>query len=67
LASPLIWIKGNQSGHHHHPTHQMIGMLEHECAKYEVHEVRCLITLNERYTWTDRNHTCPEHIVWVCQ
>src|SRR6218665_2363472 len=33
LSSPLIWIKGSQSGHHHHPTNQMIGMLEHECAK----------------------------------
>jgi len=36
-------IEGSQSGHHHHPTRQMTGML------YAL----LTITLHERYTWTN--------------
>ena len=55
-------VEGSQLGHHHHPTQQMTGVLEHDCAKYEVYEAHYvgLITIHERYTWTDRNHTYPK-------
>jgi len=26
-----IRVEGSQSGHHHHPTQQMTGVLEHAC------------------------------------
>jgi len=51
-------VERSQSGHHHHSTQQMTGVLEHACAKYEVCEALYLITI--RYTWTDRNHTYPK-------
>jgi len=43
-------VEESQSGHHHHPTQQMNGVLEHASAKYEVYEAHYLITIHERYT-----------------
>jgi len=63
----LVGVEGSQSGHHHHhTTQQMTGMLEHVCAKYEIYEAHCLITIHKRYTCTDINHTYPKR-VWACQ
>src|SRR6218665_1523455 len=48
----------SQSGHRHHPTHQMTM----ECLSMPVLSnmkfTGC--TLHERYTWRDRNHTYPK-------
>ena len=41
-------------------TQQMTGVLEHTCAKYDIYETHYLITIHERYTWTDRNRTYPK-------
>jgi len=43
-------------------------LLGHACAKYEVYEAHYLITIHERYTWTDRNlRPILNYIVWACQ